>query len=70
MLYRSCVIVRTDGGGVMRWIGPDIGDKRIVKRFAILPIIVYNETVWLEFVKIEQVYGGMHHGWTNSRFVE
>ena len=40
----------------MRIIKPkhNLGDTRIIEKFAIFPITIYNETRWLERVKIEQ----------------
>jgi len=37
----------------MRW-KYTIDQKRIVKRFLLIPRVVDNEKRWLEFVKIEQ----------------
>lgn len=46
----------------MRWIKPDTGDVRVVKRFLIFPKTLLNpvsekrETRWLEFAHIKQQY--------------
>ena len=39
----------------MRWRNKQRGDKRYIKRFAILPVSIGEETRWLEIVYIEQV---------------
>lgn len=40
----------------MRWTKPRIGNIKIKKYFAILPVEVNREVRWLEFVKIKLVY--------------
>ena len=43
----------------MRWIAkkyPNIGDKRIIKRFAWFPTLIDNEYVWLEYIEVYQIY--------------
>lgn len=42
----------------MRWPKKiaKIGDKRIIEKFAFLPITIDNEARWLETVTIEQKY--------------
>ena len=57
----------------MRW---KERSKRIIKRFAILPVCIDGEYRWLETVYILQYFGNVYHswrsatiGWYNSRFV-
>lgn len=60
----------------MRFKIPSDKDQRIVKRFAIFPIIVRDEVVWLETCYIEQQYeedaiefeGLYINKWNNMRF--
>lgn len=59
----------------MRWVNwyPRNNDKRIVKKFALFPISIYNEfyreTRWLETVYIEQVFNSRHDSWFDRIFV-
>lgn len=48
-----------------------IGDKRIVKRFAIFPIEAGGSVRWLEFVMIEQILASDAYDlvWKNNRFI-
>ena len=49
------------------------GDKRVVKRFLILPLTINKETRWLEFVKIEQhAYDVDYYffPWHNIKFLD
>ena len=45
-------------------------DTRIVKRFAILPILAHDKIAWLETVYIVQEYSTNYadDGWHNDRF--
>lgn len=60
----------------MKWKAPKMGDTRIVKRFAFIPITtqVYpsndNETRWLCFVTLRQSYNVIHKCWFNNWFVD
>lgn len=49
----------------MRWSVPRTGERRIIKRFALLPIEIDNEYVWLEEVYIEQSYSRNREKWIN-----
>lgn len=56
---------------------PTVGDSKIVKLFALLPIKIGKETRWLEFVKINKIYKFHDHGiedsyykWDNINFVD
>ena len=53
---------------------PIDGEKRIVRRFALLPIKCNSqEWAWLEWVKIEQMYANTqyhHNEWFNLQFVK
>lgn len=40
----------------MRWTKPTKGDERIIKRFAIFPILVEREYRWLEWCYIKQTW--------------
>lgn len=55
----------------MRFRAPYWHEPRYVKRFAILPIKIDNEIVWLETVYIRQEYRPdlTSRGWYNERFV-
>lgn len=50
---------------------PYIGTRK-VRRFALLPITIKNETRWLEVVCVEQTYRPdlKLFGWYNERFVD
>ena len=56
----------------MRFEFPDIGDKRILFRFLLFPVIIEGETRWLEFAYIRQIYKSNVYtsGWVNAFFVE
>lgn len=45
----------------MRWIEPRPGDEKIVKKFALFPITICEETRWLEWVTIKYVYRSYAH---------
>ena len=51
----------------MRWYKPEMGEVRIIKKFAILPITINGETRWLEWVKIRQKFAITI--WINDEFV-
>lgn len=40
----------------MRWTKKKDGDKRVVERFALVPITIGDETRWLEWCTIAQTY--------------
>lgn len=40
----------------MRWLSPEDGMTRIIKRFAIFPIEVNRENRWLEWCYVKQEY--------------
>jgi len=40
----------------MRWIKPEIGSTRIVKKFLIFPKTINEDTRWLETVYYRQAY--------------
>ena len=49
----------------MRWTNKrkiNIGDEKIVKRFAFLPTNIGHTTIWLEFYKKHLTYQ-KHTGW-------
>ena len=55
----------------MRWLHPEIGEARKVRRFAIFPITLGQETRWLEWVTIRQHWGynGLSvEGWQDDWF--
>ena len=57
----------------MRWKCPTYGVRRIVEKYAFLPIKVGAETRWLERVALRQEwtakpFGGV--GWVNNRFMD
>ena len=54
----------------MQKIIPLSGDKRIIKRFLLSPLIVGGEKRWLEYVKIEQIYSDSKKEWICIKFVE
>lgn len=47
---------------------PEIGDTRIIRRFAWFPVLLEREIRWLEQVTIEQMYGIF--GWSDWRYKE
>jgi len=55
----------------MKWeagIKTKAGTERTIKRFAIFPITIGNETRWLETVYVDQFFN-IWTGWTNEKFV-
>lgn len=54
---------------------PKHGQRRIIRKFAILPIFTSNECRWLEWVKLEQEYSEYWDDetngdrWINIRFI-
>lgn len=54
----------------IRWMLPSHGDKRVIKRFLILPLKINDEARWLEFAMIEQYYHTEYlKRWRNERFI-
>jgi hypothetical protein len=58
----------------MRWVIPKEpvwGQRRVIRRFALLPITANYERRWLEWVYIEQYYvvSVWEMCWGNNRFV-
>jgi hypothetical protein len=45
---------------------PKVGDKRIVKYFALLPVEIDGETRWLESVEIKKEFKAYYHGLTDG----
>ena len=63
------------GVETMRYIKkpkPQTGDKRTIKKFALLPIIINEEVRWLEFVTIYQefIIGYGSTIWLNIKFID
>ena len=61
----------------MRWRRPKAGDTRIVKRFLFFPCTLKNETRWLEFANILQIYfihfkfpDSTNEGWRNLKWAD
>lgn len=58
----------------MRWkrkTKPKHRDKRVVRRFLWFPRTFNDETRWLEFANLEQIYLGreyQYRGWRTARF--
>ena len=56
----------------MKWVMPELGDTRIIKRFAFLPIKIGKERKWGETCFIKQCYiydySDGYCYWRNSRF--
>ena len=65
----------------MRWrpnVKPCVGDRRVVSRFALLPVTINGETRWLEWVdilqelrEVEGGYGDLNGAsrWVETKFV-
>jgi hypothetical protein len=54
----------------MRWLSPNKMDRRVIKRFLILPTKINGEWRWLEYVRILQIYGaGDGIGWENDCYI-
>lgn len=53
----------------MRWIEPEPASRRVVKKFAFIPICIGREVRWLETVRIVQKWDYIHRIWVNDRFV-
>lgn len=47
------------------------GETRVVIKFALFPITADGETVWLEWVHLQQTYSTNYadSGWKNTAFV-
>lgn len=57
----------------MRWSEHRDGDKKIVKKFLLLPFTINYETRWLETATIEYRYSEYMNGysaWTPIRFLD
>lgn len=60
----------------MRWREPSVGDTRIKKYLAILPVEINGENRWLERVKIRQRFGRYlmlnewRYGWYDEEFID
>ena len=56
----------------MRWKHPKNGDRKIKRKFALLPIAINYETRWLEWVNIEyEYYDGIFDSyWIADRFID
>lgn len=57
----------------MRWSGHREGDKKIVKKFLLLPLTIKYETRWLETATIEYCYIEYMNGasnWSPIRFLD
>lgn len=54
----------------MRWHKPYHAKKRVIKRFALLPIGIRGEWRWLEICYIKQRYDFKSGTWFNEEFVE
>lgn len=61
----------------MRFKDPDVGDIRVKKFFAFLPITIGTETRWLETVEVQQIrriddYAifGSEYYWKNINFID
>lgn len=59
----------------MRWIKktPKTGYVRVIKKFLFLPLTLNNETRWLEFATIMQVYVThyyMDSEWVSKEFID
>lgn len=52
----------------MRWEYPQPNDKRIVKKFLFLPMVIRGEGRWFEFVTIEQKYSVGE--WVDVKFID
>lgn len=50
----------------MRWFKEY---SRVVRRFAIFPITIMDETRWLEIVYLRQRYYKLSYMWGNTEFV-
>ncbi|MGU9269768.1 hypothetical protein ACV3Z5_13800 [Clostridium perfringens] len=53
----------------MRWKEPSVGDTRIKKYFAILPVTIKGETRWLEMVKVRERFG-RYLCWYDEEFID
>ena len=52
------------------------GDTRVRKKFLLFPTTLDNDTRWMEYASILEVYGivrtlsGMHLGWHEQNFID
>ena len=53
----------------MRWSQPHHGKVRVVRKFALFPIRIYNERRWLESCYIKQEYNLWGNCWLNVEFL-
>lgn len=51
---------------VMKWQHPRVGDRRVVSKFLWLPTTIDNETRWLEYATIVEVYEPWYDGITGG----
>lgn len=54
----------------MKIILPKNGERRIKRKFAILPVIVQKEIRWLENIEIVQTYSEFWGKWLNDYFID
>lgn len=60
----------------MNKLGIQEEDERIIRKFALIPIILKNKIFWLKFIKIKQRYRKSTDGfsefysWINIEFIE
>ena len=53
----------------MRWKQePTLGDKRVIKKFLLWPLVLKGEYRWLERAVIEQEWNNVVH-WQSIRFL-
>ena len=53
----------------MRWHTPKDKETRVIKRFALLPIVIKGEVRWLETCYIKQSYNFILVSWWNEEFL-
>lgn len=53
----------------MRWSSPHHNQTRVVKRFALFPIRIHNDHIWLEMCYIRQRYSFWSGVWENEEFL-
>ena len=56
----------------MRWKLPKQNEQRIICKFAILPIRINNERVWLEYYYVRQEYekGKVFYKWIDMMYTD
>lgn len=78
MFYTRCYVALIIMRKILKYKRDFVGQKRIVKYFAIFPVTIGRDRRWFETVKIEQEFqshfqgfeDGNSYSWENIRFID